>query len=540
MRAWLLLLLACALIAMPLVSSAQVGDTADQSEIPADAPAAEPPAQAAPDDASPAPAPEPPAQSPLEAPSPPAPQPAPAPPPDCSVSLQSHIDAAAPGSVLVVPACIYHETVIIRKPLTLDGQGRAEIRGSDVWTDWTAANGSFVSTQRLPAFSTAQQGVCADGGNRCNWPEQVFVDGTPFTEVAPGSLPGATQFALDSARHIVLHDDPTGHTVEVTTRERWVDTQSDNVTIQGFAFWHAANAAETGAIGNQDRTGWTLQDSKLYYAHGGIVSLGGAKNPDSQTRVLRNEIAGSGYEGINGLMNVNTLIQGNRIFNNNLSGFDSVNWAGAGVKVVGFTNLVLDQNDVYNNNGPGLWCDINCQGVVFSNNRIHDNRGAGILFEISSGARIFNNVIWGCSPTAPAINISSSSGAEVYSNVLAWNNLGIAVFSEERSHRPGPGTVGISIHDNTILAPGQSAVSLQWFQRGAGNLFEATSSNSGASNNFWYPSDEDGTARFRWQRWISSIHDFTQTPSGSGARYLSAQERDQVLSAWGIPRPGGG
>ena len=143
-------------------------------------------------------------------------------------------------------------------------------------------------------------------------------------------------------------------------------------------------------------------------------------------------------------------------------------------------------------------------------------------------------------PASPAINISSSSGAEVYSNVLAWNNLGIAVFSEERANRPGQGTVSISVHDNTVLAPGQSAVSLQWFQRGAGNLFEATSSNSGASNSFWYPSDEDGTARFRWQRWISSLNDFKQTPSGSGARYLSAQERDQVLSTWGIPRAGGG
>src|SRR5262249_6495135 len=205
-------------------------------------------------------------------------------------------------------------------------------------------------------------------------------------------------------------------------------------------------------------------------------------------------IAGSGYEGIDGFLNANTLIQANRIFNNNLSGFDSVNWAGAGVKVVAFSNLVLDQNDVYNNNGPGLWCDIGCQEVAFSNNRLHDKRGAGILFEISSGAKIHNNVIWGCGPAAPAINISSSAGAEVYSNVLAWNNLGIAVFSEERANRPGQGTVGIFIHDNTILAPGQSAVSLQWFQRGAGNLFEATSSNHGAANSFWYPGDEDGTA----------------------------------------------
>ncbi len=467
-------------------------------------------------------------------------QPSQAAPPDCGASLQSLIDAAPAGSVVDVPPCIYHEMVTINKPLTLDGHGAAQIRGSDVWTAWTSSGGSFVSSLTLPTFSSEHQGVCADGTNHCNWPEQVYVDGTPLTELAPGSVPGPGQFALDSARHVVLHDDPTSHVVEVTTREGWVDTESDNVTIQGMTFWHAANPAETGAIGNQNRNGWTLQDSQLYSAHGGIVSLGGASNPNTQTRVLRNVIAGSGYEAIDGYQNTNTLIQGNTIYNNNLSGFDSVNWAGAGIKVVAFSNLVIDQNEVRNNAGPGLWCDIGCQGVTFSNNRVHDNQGAGILFEISTGAKIYNNAIWNSSPTAPAINISSSANADVYSNVLAWNNLGIAVFSEDRANRPSQGTVNITVHDNTILNNGQSALSLQWFQRGSGNLFDASSGNSGSSNAFWYPSDEDGAGRFRWQRYISSLNDFKQTPSGANSRYLTLQERDQVLSSWGIPKPGGG
>jgi parallel beta-helix repeat protein len=448
------------------------------------------------------------------------------------------IDAAPAGSVLDVPACIYRETVTIRRPLTIDGHGQAQVRGSEVWTAWGASGGNFVSSSSVPGFSSDHQGVCADGSGRCNWAEQVYIDGTPLTELSAGSGPGANQFALDKARHVVLHDDPSGHVVEVTTRERWVDTQSDNVTIQGMTFWHAANPAETGAIGNENRNAWTLQDSKLYSAHGGIISLGGASNPNTQTRVLRNEIAGSGYEGIAGFRNTNTLIQGNMIYNNNLSGFDSVNWAGAGVKLVAFSNLTLDANEVRNNAGPGLWCDIGCQGVVFSNNRVHDNAGAGILFEISAGAKIYNNAIWYCSPTAPAVNISSSANADVYSNVLAWNNLGIAVFSEERANRPNQGTVGITVHNNTILANGQSALSLEWYQRGNGNLFESGSGNSGSSNTFWFPGDEDGSGRFRWQRYISSLNDFRQTPGGGGSRYVSAQERDQVLSGWGIPRPG--
>ena len=228
--------------------------------------------------------------------------------------------------------------------------------------------------------------------------------------------------------------------MEVSTRDRWIDTQSDNVTIQGFKFWHAANAAETGSIGNQSRNGWTLQDSKLYYAHGGIVSLGGASNPNTQTRVLRNEISGSGYEAINGYLNTNTVIQGNTIYSNNLSGFDSINWAGAGVKVVAFSNLLIDDNTVYNNAGPGVWCDIGCQNVTISNNHIHDNQGAwDILFEISDGGRIFA-MRCGTPPRArPPSTCRSSTNVEVHDNVLAWNKLGIAVNSQDRSESPGRG-----------------------------------------------------------------------------------------------------
>src|SRR3954462_11181886 len=236
------------------------------------------------------------------------------------MTLQALIDAAPAGSFLRVPPGIYHETVVIRKPLTLDGKGQASIRGSDVWASWSPIAVGWLSDKTVPVFGTANQGTCAVDHPSCNAPEQVFVDGTP------------TAFSLDGDRHVILKTDPTGHTVEVSVRERWIDTQSDHVTIQGLTFWHAANAAETGAIGNQNRDAWTLQDCNLYYAHGGIVSLGGATNVGTQTRVLRCDIAGSGCVGINGYMNSNTLIQRNTIYDNNQSGFDSQNWGGGGVK----------------------------------------------------------------------------------------------------------------------------------------------------------------------------------------------------------------
>src|SRR5947209_13544092 len=51
---------------------------------------------------------------------------------DCGRSLQSIVDGAALGGTVLLPACVYRETVTISKPLTLAGQPGAEIRGSDI------------------------------------------------------------------------------------------------------------------------------------------------------------------------------------------------------------------------------------------------------------------------------------------------------------------------------------------------------------------------------------------------------------------------
>ena len=137
---------------------------------------------------------------------------------------------------------------------------------------------------------------------------------------------------------------------------------------------HAANAAQTGAVGNQGRNGWTLQNNRLYDTNGATVVVGGASNPATQTRVLNNQIAESGFEGIEGNQNVNTLIQGNEVYWNNTEGYD-VDWAGGGIKLSGLTNATLDTNVVHDNMGPGLWCDQACGNVTFSSNRVYNNGG---------------------------------------------------------------------------------------------------------------------------------------------------------------------
>ncbi len=458
----------------------------------------------------------------------------------CSTSLQSLIDATPSGGVLRLPACLYEQSVTINKPMTLDGQGQAEIRGSDVWTAWTQSGSTWISSNVLPPFSNGSGVICDDP--RCNWPEQVFVDGTPLIEVAVGATPTAGQFSLTAARQVVMASNPAGHVVEVSTRTTWIDTESDNVTIQGMTMRHLANPAQTGAVGNQGRNGWTLQNSQLYDTHGATVVVGGASNPGTQTRVLNNKIAESGFEGILGNQNVNTLIQGNEVFWNNTEGF-MLDWAGGGVKLSGVTNATVDSNVVHDNLGPGLWCDQACSNITFSSNRVYSNGGhrdtgpdgsPQIFFEISEGALIQGNAVWGATGYWPGIYISSSGNAEVRWNVVAASSRGLEAYLQTRCCIPPQGETNVYFHDNDVIMGSTGDYAILWGDDGSNQI--TTASNHAWNNAIWYPTSENGQARFRWgNQQFTSLAAFAATPGGLGSTYLSPQQASAALTTYVIP-----
>jgi hypothetical protein len=382
--------------------------------------------------------------------------------------------------------------------------------------------------------------ICDDP--RCNWPEQVFFDGTPLVEVAMGTLPGPGQFSLTNGRQVVLANDPGGHVIEVSTRTYWIDTESDDVTIQGLTMRHAANPAQTGAVGNQGRSGWTLQNNQLYDTHGAIVVVGGSSNPGTQTRVFSNKIAESGFEGILGNQNSNTLIQGNEVFWNNTEGF-MLDWAGGGIKLSAMTNATLDTNVVHDNLGPGLWCDQACSNITVSSNRVFFNGGhrdtgpdgsPQIFFEISDGALIQGNAVWGATGYWPGIFIASSGDAEVRWNVVAWSDRGLMAYLQTRCCIPPQGETNVYFHDNDVIMGPNGDFAILWGDDGTNQI--TTPPNRAVNNAIWYPSAETGSPRFRWgNQQFASLSAFSSTPGGTGTTYLSAQGAAVALNTYVIP-----
>jgi hypothetical protein len=399
---------------------------------------------------------------------------------ECTTTLQSLIDKATPGSTIVTSDCIFRESVRITKPLTLDGQGKTEIRGSDIWTGWTKIGNTWVSTKHVPQYdndvmhcSTSGNGDPTKGNPKmigaCRLQEQVFIDGKELSQVTSNPLAG--EFMINGDLQIVMGDTPTGRTVEVSVRQTWIQGGAANVTIKGFVMKHAANKAQVGALTNSGYANWTVENNKLSNTSGVNVTINNATGG----KIINNEISYAGQLGIGGNRSPGLLIKGNKIHHNNNLGF-SCGWECGALKVAHATDNILEDNESYENFGYGLWCDIECVNTTFRRNRVYDNANKGIVQEISGSAKIYDNRIWnnGFGYTvwgwgAGALS-QNSDNVEMFNNILAWNADGMGVISQG-SRSDNPSASNNSTHDNFIAQDKGYALFTLGDSLGANNTF---------------------------------------------------------------------
>ena len=463
----------------------------------------------------------------------------------CTDSLQAKIDAALTGSTVSVRGdCIYRQQVSISKALTLVGQSGAEIRGSNVFSGWSAAGGNWVSSSTVPTLGTNPSGAsCQPNTSECTRPQQVFINGTPQTQVAVGVDPAAGQFALDSARRVVLGSDPSGKQVEVTVRQRWVRVNAGGVTIDNIDMRHAGNGAGYQAALLDDRgSNFTIKNSQLSYAHGAVLGMSGGSN----MRAENNDIHHGGQLGIHSYGGT-TILTNNKIHDNNFADYNS-GWEAAGLKATFQSGSQWTNNEVYNNAGTGLWCDLKCDSVTIANNRIHHNEKSAIFYEISSRGTIRDNVVWengwryAGGAWAGAIRAVNCDGCEIARNTLAWNYSGISVVATPRTEQPL--TRNNWVHDNRIYFkdyPSSVAnnscnrpLALAYCQSYASTIY--SSNNRGNTNRYYFPTAEGTIARYHWGGiGYTRLSDFNGALGEEGASYLSTAEKDSALSSLGVP-----
>jgi parallel beta-helix repeat protein len=232
---------------------------------------------------------------------------------------------------------------------------------------------------------------------------------------------------------------------------------ADEVTIQGLVVEKYAVPAQFGAIQSSVPgtdavgTGWLIEDTEVRLNHGAGIRTGEA------TTLRRVRTHHNGQLGIAGPGGTGGLVEESVIASNNIAGFNS-GWEAGGAKFTETVDLVVRNNRVYNNQGPGLWTDINNYGTLYESNTVSNNSGPGIFHEISYDAVIRNNTVTGNGDGwedwlwGSGILVAASARVQVYGNTVTNNADGIGGIQQDREDGPeGPHLLrDLHVYDNTI------------------------------------------------------------------------------------------
>lgn len=229
--------------------------------------------------------------------------------------------------------------------------------------------------------------------------------------------------------------------------DRGTTSYPSNVRIRGLVITRYNTRPQFGAVTAGDSTGregrdWVVEDNEISRNAGVAVRIA------SGMQLLRNSLQHNGQAGVSGVGH-SVLVEGNEIaFNNPARAFD-YEWEAGGAKFVLTDSLIVRDNYIHDNIGPGLWTDIQNINTLYEGNRIENNADVGIYHEISYRATIRNNtirgngwdrlgrlMIWG---RGAGILISASTNVDITGNIVAGNAQGITAFQQNR----GSGRFGV-------------------------------------------------------------------------------------------------
>lgn len=370
--------------------------------------------------------------------------------------IQQAVASASENTVFILQPGVYRLQSI--QPANGDifiGQPGAVLNGSTLLPPFGVSGNLWVAAG--PSGQGQPAGNCDAAHPQCQFNEDLFFDNRPLLHVGSIDAVVSGAYYIDySNGAIYIADNPTGHTVEVATASGAFQGQASNVNVVGLVVEKYADPAQAGAIGGQNPgPGWVVVNNEVRLNHGTGISLGAG------SRASQNNVHDNGEKGIGGAAD-NILVEYNEIARNNYAGFDPT-WEAGGAKFAVANGLVLRGNNVHDNNGPGLWCDIDSMNALIEGNTVTSNTGgAGIQYEISYNATIRNNTVrynslpnsgwwmWGSQ-----ILIQNSANSQVYGNTVEVSDNGNAIGIVNQDRGSGPYGVreatGNYIHNNTIV-----------------------------------------------------------------------------------------
>ncbi len=388
---------------------------------------------------------------------------------------------AGEGATLRFAPGIYRGQTILAQ----DGQrfvgpedGSAVLSGARVLTDFQQDGGRWVARSASPA--PRAHGECESDRPLCQARENLFLDGDRLERVASRGRVGPGTWYYDQ-RRVVMGDDPTGRLVELSVTPIAFRGGGDGVEIRHLTVEKYNPGAQEGAITAKGTKDWRIVDVTARWNHGLGLHLG------DRTHVQGGRFVHNGQMGMRSEWG-SGVVEGAEIAHNNFAGY-SGGWEAGGTKFLEMTALTVRGTCVHNNVGAGLWTDANNTNVLYEDNLVFDNWGDGIKHEISYQAVIRNNTVvgngFGYDPWlwGSQILVQNSSDTEVTGNWVETSDRGgngIAIIHQDRTSRGGRWvSENIHIHGNTVVLRGDALTGMgadfdrDWFWGEANNRLTA-------------------------------------------------------------------
>lgn len=365
-------------------------------------------------------------------------------------TLSKAVTSAIAGDTIVVRAGTYHEgnsnyataigIAVYKNNLTIQNYPGEAVwfDGSSVQTGWTQSGSQWYITwtKQFDHSPTATSG--ADDGTAAGWkwindnypcapfPEQVFVDGTPLTQV--GSLAECTAgtFFVDGTTNsskiftptqLYIGTDPSGKTVNVSDLHNFLNLAGTytGLTVRGIGIRRYANALPQYAVlrfdGNNNNAGAVLENVVIEDCSGiSFTSNQCHNNTISHVTVRR-----AGYRAMGGYRSDNLVFDNVLIEYTNTENFNSSPDTGC-IKVTQSQHVTLRNSILRDSRCKGMWFDMSVYDMQVYNNDFLRLKDTCAFFEISGTGICANNLFVDC--PAEAIKVNNTDNMEVWNNTI--------------------------------------------------------------------------------------------------------------------------
>jgi len=374
--------------------------------------------------------------------------------------IEQLVENVGAGGTVFVRAGIHRLTDTLNIPdgVTIIGEhnGRfgAVLTGAESISDRLSPQrqGSlFVFEQVAPAASfdrSAHRQYCEHDSPGCHLPEQFFLDGVQYRQVATVDAVKRGTFHLDpSTRKLTVADDPRGRRAEYSRLSPLVRF-GRNVVMDNLTFQRAAGALFVTAVGGAAHASdVTITNSAFRQIAGAAVGL------PSNATMRGSVISEAGQVGLKAVGVGNVVVENNLLTDSNVDGWRWVHEAGA-TKFVDSTDVTVRGNWFRDNQGAGLWSDADNVDHLFEHNLATGNTGAAVFYEISRNAVIRHNIIR--NNDHDGLVVSNSHDVVVTGNQLSGNRSAIVLVHRICRGSDTPGRAAnwylsnVAVEHNTI------------------------------------------------------------------------------------------